>query len=50
MAEKKALVAVRKNEYKLTNSTYGRTKERIFVITAEDVIKHFPRLYSKNHW
>ena len=38
------------NEYNLTNSTYARTKERVFVITAEDVIKHFPRLYSKNHW
>jgi hypothetical protein len=38
------------NEYNLTNSTYARTKERVFVITAEDVIKHFLRPFSKNHW
>jgi hypothetical protein len=38
------------NEYNLTNSTYARTKERVFVITAEDVIKHFLRVYSKNRW
>jgi hypothetical protein len=38
------------NEYNLPNSTYARTKEHVFVITAEDVIKHFPRLYSKNDW
>ena len=25
------------NEYNLTNSTYARTKELVFVITAEDV-------------
>jgi len=38
------------NEYNLTNSTYARTKERVFVITAEDAIKHFLRPCSKNHW
>ena len=38
------------NERNLTNCTYARTKERVFVITEEDVVKHFRRLYSKNHW
>jgi len=37
------------NERNSSNCTCARTKERVFVTTEEDVVKHFPRLYSKNH-
>jgi len=36
------------NERNLTISTCARTKERVFLITEEDVIKHFQESLVKN--